>query len=232
MTPGKEAVAVRRPNSRAARAVQRPDPPSASQRRGWWMKTLHNWHWISSAVCLIGIIAFAVTGITLNHASQIPAEPVVTTRSALLPAQLLASLADGPTTGETQRLPDGVTGWLSQELGVSLSARSAEWSADEVYAALPRPGGDGWLSIQRRDGRVEIEETDRGWVSYFNDLHKGRNTGAWWSWFIDIFALACLMFSITGLLLLHVHARHRAATWPIVGMGLAIPLILALLFIH
>ena len=110
--------------------------------------------------------------------------------------------------------------------------RSAEWSADEVYIALPRPGGDGWMSIQRNDGRVELEQTDRGWISYFNDLHKGRNTGIWWNWFIDIFALTCLLFCITGLLLLHLHARQRAATWPIVGLGLVIPLVLALLFIH
>ena len=58
---------------RAGSAMQRPEPASVSQRRAWWRKTLHNWHWISAALCLIGMIAFAVTGITLNHASQIPA---------------------------------------------------------------------------------------------------------------------------------------------------------------
>lgn len=217
---------------RAGSAMQRPEPASVSQRRAWWRKTLHNWHWISAALCLIGMIAFAVTGITLNHASQIPALPVVTTQTAILPADLLTSLAGGPDAGESMPLPANVAAWLSQTLGVPVAMRSAEWSADEVYIALPRPGGDGWMSIQRNDGRVELEQTDRGWISYFNDLHKGRNTGIWWNWFIDIFALTCLLFCITGLLLLHLHARQRAATWPIVGLGLVIPLVLALLFIH
>jgi hypothetical protein len=53
-----------------------------------------------------------------------------------------------------------------------------------------------------------------------------------WFWFIDIFAVACIVFTLTGLLLLQLHARHRPATWPIVGAGLAIPVILAILFLH
>ena len=101
------------------------------------------------------------------------------------------------------------------------SARQpAEWSADEVYLSLPRPGGDAWLSIDRASGAVEYERTDRGWIAYLNDLHKGRNTGAAWRWFIDIFALACLVFCITGLFLLQTAcAPARASTWPLVGAG-------------
>ena len=53
-----------------------------------------------------------------------------------------------------------------------------------------------------------------------------------WSWFLDIFAVACLVFSLTGLVLLKMHAGNRSATWPMVGLGLVIPLVLALLFIH
>ena len=40
-------------------------------------KTLLRWHWISSAVCLIGMLLFAVTGLTLNHAAKIEAKPEV-----------------------------------------------------------------------------------------------------------------------------------------------------------
>jgi hypothetical protein len=69
-------------------------------------------------------------------------------------------------------------------------------------------------------------------VSYLNDLHKGRNTGDAWFWFIDAFAVACVVFTLTGLLLLQLHARHRPSTWPLVGASLAIPLLLALFLIH
>jgi Uncharacterized protein conserved in bacteria len=66
---------------------------------------------------------------------------------------------------------------------------------------------------------VEFEQTRRGAIAYLNDLHKGRNTGPAWGWFLDVFAVACVVFCLTGLLLLHLHARQRAMTWPLVGLG-------------
>lgn len=49
---------------------------------------------------------------------------------------------------------------------------------------------------------------------------------------LDLFAVACTVFCITGLFLLHLHARQRRMTWPLVGLGLMIPLLIALLLIH
>ncbi|WCE04349.1 PepSY-associated TM helix domain-containing protein [Pseudoxanthomonas sp. JBR18] len=205
-------------------------PLSAQQRRGFWLRTLHQWHWISSAVCLIGMLLFAATGITLNHAASIETQPVVTQRTTTVPAALLKSLGDRQDGNAP--LPRVLADWLDSELGTSTVGRSAEWSADEVYLSLPRPGGDAWLALTRDTGQVEYESTDRGWISYLNDLHKGRNAGTAWSWFIDVFAVACLVFSLTGLLLLQLHARQRRLTWPMVGLGLLLPLLLALIFIH
>lgn len=205
-------------------------PLSAQQRRGFWLRTLHQWHWISSAVCLIGMLLFAATGITLNHAASIESKPQVTHRTATVPAPLLRAL--GTREDGNAPLPRVVSDWLEGTLDISLAGRDGEWSADEVYVSLPRPGGDGWLSLDRASGEVEFEATDRGWVSLFNDLHKGRNAGAAWSWFLDVFAVACLVFCITGLLLLQLHAGQRRMTWPMVGLGLLVPLLLALIFIH
>ena len=53
-----------------------------------------------------------------------------------------------------------------------------------------------------------------------------------WRWFIDLFAMACVIFCVTGLLLLHRHAAGRPTTWPLTALGLVIPVLLALLFIH
>lgn len=215
------------------RAVNHPamDDLKHSQRRAGWLKTLHHWHWISSAVCLLGMLLFSVTGITLNHAADIAARPQVEQRTAQLPAELLATLERNQATA-TAPLPAALQPWLRDTLAVNVAGREAEWSADEVYLPLPRPGGDAWLRIDRASGAVEYERTDRGWVSYLNDLHKGRNTGTAWRWFIDIFAAACLMFSLTGLLILKYHAGNRPATWPVVGLGVVIPALLVLLFIH
>lgn len=178
------------------------------------------------------MLLFAITGLTLNNSSWISAKHTVTTHDAQLPAPLLAQLKT--IDGKSQKLPVPleVAQWLDKEIQTDVGGRRAEWSPDELYISLPRPGGDGWLSIDLTDGAIEYEQTDRGWIAYLNDLHKGRHTGTVWSWFLDIFSIACLVFSITGLVLLQLHAGQRAATWPMVGLGVVIPVVLALIFIH
>jgi hypothetical protein len=47
----------------------RPRRPLALGGRSFWLKHLHRWHWISAAACLVGMLLFAATGITLNHAA-------------------------------------------------------------------------------------------------------------------------------------------------------------------
>jgi uncharacterized protein len=214
----------------ATRTSMEPQALNAQQRRGFWLRTLHQWHWISSAVCLVGMLLFAITGITLNHAAKIEGEPRVDNRTLTLPASLLASL--GAREEGNAALPEAVADWLGNKLDVAIGTREAEWSADEVYLSLPGPGKDAWISIDKVNGSVEYERTDRGWISYLNDLHKGRNAGPAWGWFIDVFAIACVVFTVTGLFLLQMHARQRPTTWPWVGLGVVIPVLLALLFIH
>lgn len=213
------------------------DPARARQkRRAWWLKQLHTWHWISAAVSLIGMVLFSVTGITLNHAADIPTTPVVVRSQAQMPVAALASLqaaarlaADG-STGVA--MPDQAAAWLAEALQVRVAGQPVEWSDEEAYVSLPRPGGDAWINVDLATGEVERETTDRGFVSYLNDLHKGRHAGTAWSLFLDVFAVACLLFSLTGLWLLHLHSKGRRLTWPLVGFGLLVPVVVALLFIH
>jgi hypothetical protein len=202
--------------------------------RAFWLKHLHQWHWVSAAACLIGMLLFAITGFTLNHANWVSAKPEVTSRTVPLPEplhqELVALAAD--KDGAKEPLPETASDWLNATLGIRAAGREAEWSADEIYVSLPRPGGDAWATLDLASGEVTHELTDRGWISYFNDLHKGRNTGPAWSLFIDVFAFAALIFAVTGLLLLKMHSNHRPATWPMVGLGLVLPLLIAILFIH
>jgi hypothetical protein len=226
---------------------------SAPSRRAYWLKKLHQWHWISSALCLLGMLAFAITGWTLNNAGLIESRPRVVAREADLPADLLQSLhaaaaAHAPASPGAQGavshpaparrdkaarpLPDAVAQWLGERFDTDVPSDGAEWSRNEIYISLPRPGGDAWMAVDLESGHVEYERTDRGAIAYLNDLHKGRHAGTAWSWFIDVFALACLVFSLTGLLLLKLHAGHRRATWPMVGLGALVPVLLAAIFIH
>jgi hypothetical protein len=202
-------------------------------RRSLWLRTLHQWHWISSAICLMSMLLFSITGFTLNHAAQIESKPQVTRIKATVPPSLLPVLrshAEKHADGEAP-VPAQLAEWANGAFPVDLRGRSAEWSEEDAYVALPRPGGDAWLRISV-DGNAEYELTSRGAISWLNDLHKGRNTGVVWSWFIDIFAIACLVFCITGFLIMKIHASNRPSTWPVIGFGIVLPAVLALLFIH
>ena len=212
-------------------APNSPRPAIKKNRKSFWLKQLHMWHWMSSAACLIGLLLFAITGFTLNHAADIEGSPVVTEKSAQLPPALLSQLVAASPADAKGALPEPVADWVEETFPVKAGGE-AEWSASEVYLAAPRPGGDAWVAIDLETGAVASEVTSRGWISYLNDLHKGRNSGGEWSLFIDVFSFACLVFAITGLFLLQLHSAKRKSTWPLVGLGLAIPAAIAVIFIH
>ncbi len=202
-----------------------------ASRRSFWVKQITLWHWVSSGVCLGGMLLFTITGVTLNHAAELTATPRVTQVERAMPAAVRAELAGLKAEGR-HAVPAGLGAWLAKEFGTTPPQDPGEWSDGEVFISLPRPGGDGWVAINRKTGMAKYEKTDRGWIPYLNDLHKGRHTGRVWVVFIDVVAGACLIFTLTGLLILQIHAGKRPSTWPLVGLGMVLPVLLMLLFVH
>jgi uncharacterized protein len=192
-------------------------------------RTMHLWHWISAAVCFAALILFTVTGITLNHAASIGSTPEVRAGDKSAPLAVRGAVAAGVPE---QGIPQPVSDWVERDLDISLRNATAEWSDEELYVSAPGPGSDAWVSLDRTSGAVRFETTDRGWLAYFNDLHKGRHTGLVWRVFIDVVAAACLFFAITGLVLLWIQARQRRSTWPLVTGGVGLLVVLMIFFAH
>ncbi|MDA7415759.1 PepSY-associated TM helix domain-containing protein [Xenophilus arseniciresistens] len=199
--------------------------------RAFWLKQLHTWHWISAALSLAGMLLFAITGFTLNHAGWFSATPSSQVQRATLPAPLQATLQALPKEGE-QPLPPAMADWVRQQFGADVRQATAEADADELFLSQSLPGGEASLRIEREGATAIYTRSSRGWVAYFNDLHKGRHTGGVWSAFIDVLALSCIVFTLTGLALLWMHGRTRPLTWPLTGLSLLAPVLIALLFIH
>lgn len=194
-----------------------------------WLYHIRQWHWISSAISLVGLLLFAVTGITLNRADLIKSTPSITQWERALPADLPDLTAEQK---QRKQLPPTWRAWLIRQSDYRIGRYQQEWEDGEIYIGLPSAGSDAWLSIDTESRIVTFEERHRGAIAVLNDLHKGRNTGEIWRWFIDIFALACVIFSLTGLLLLMYYQKQRKTTWAYVSTGLVVPLVLVLWFVH
>ncbi|ESQ91272.1 membrane protein [Asticcacaulis sp. AC460] len=190
---------------------------------------MRQWHWISSALCLVGLLLFSVTGFTLNHAAQIEAKP----KTERVEKDLSDAGFNGLGKAENGKpVPAELAGEIKALTGADVARVKAEVSDDDIYLDLTGPGVDTSVTIDKADGHVSYETTDRGAVAVLNDLHKGRHTGAVWSLFIDILAVACVIFSVTGFGLLWLYAKNRRITWPLAAAGLVIPFILFMVFVH
>lgn len=198
--------------------------------------SVRQWHWISAAFALVGMLLFSITGITLNHAADIKTTPDVQLLEVELPTTLVSRLkkqAEQAIESDQTSVPTALKTWLSQVHSIQVSsAAKAEWSEDELYIVQAGPGFDAWLAVDFYSNQLTYESTNRGWIAYFNDLHKGRDTGFVWGWFIDFFAVICVIFCLSGLILLCRQANHRWMTWPITLLGVVAPAILLLAFVH
>ncbi|MEM6586403.1 MAG: PepSY-associated TM helix domain-containing protein, partial [Pseudomonadota bacterium] len=122
---------------------------------------------------------------------------------------------------------------LARETEVSIPPAAAPFvEFDEMIINLDGPGVDATLTIDLVTGEAFYERIDNGFIAKLNDLHKGRDTGIAWGILIDLTALAGLIFCISGLGLLVINAKARATTWPLTTLGVVVPVIAYILFVH
>ena len=166
------------------------------------------------------MLLFSVTGFTLNHSNWFETTPVSSDRDMELSAELSAALA--AVESDTALAPE-LAARLAKEAGVSIpSGALALVEFEEMILDLGGPGVDATLTIDLVTGEAFYERIDNGVVAKLNDLHKGRDTGLAWG----------LMFCVSGLGLLVINAKARASTWPLTTLGLLVPLIAYVLFVH
>ena len=108
------------------------------RRRMMLYRTMHQWHWISAAVCLAALLLFSITGVTLNHAQAISAQPRVTKHAMQLPPGLRAQLAG--VHGAADPVPAELAEWIASEFDVAVRGATSEWSDEELYLSVLGPG--------------------------------------------------------------------------------------------
>jgi uncharacterized protein len=186
-----------------------------------WARRLHIY--ISMALLLV-VLFFSVTGITLNRPEIfVKSEPDSSEQVLSIPADLFQS-AKGPFVPNEPAIVDYLTkhAQLSGKpsaLQVFTEIEDGELIEGEISMDYKGPGYNVAVFIDMLAKEAVVEKSHYGLVAVLNDLHKGRNSGDVWKWFIDITALLMVLFVLTGVCLLVPKKKtfNTAIKWTLFG---------------
>jgi hypothetical protein len=100
---------------------------------------------------------------------------------------------------------------LRQELGIRSHATDYHEDDTQIQVTFAVPGARTVVTINRADGKGEVEKETRGFLGKLDDLHKGLDAGNVWYSTIDVAALLLITSSLTGIVtMLALRARRRS----------------------
>src|ERR1700712_4179898 len=153
-----------------------------------WFRWLHAY---TSMICLLVVLFFAATGITLNH-----------------PDWTLGDHADHTTATGTRPTPAATNGTVDF-LGVTefvrntydVSAPVSDYGADQSqgHVSFAGPGYSATVVFDVATSAYTVDIEQQGFVAVLNDMHKGRNTSTAWGWVIDLSGGFLVLVALTGL---------------------------------
>lgn len=148
-------------------------------------------HVYVSMALLSLMIFFSITGITLNHPQWFAEQEAKVTEAEFNISHDLLSL------DSQGRLID----FLVSERYIKGNKLSIEREEEELFISDKGPGRYLSLTVDLTSGEAFVEATDYGYWALLNDLHKGRNSGGFWRFIIDLSAALMILFSLTGFIL-------------------------------
>jgi uncharacterized protein len=178
-----------------------------------WTRLIHVY---TSMICLLIVLFFSATGLTLNHPTW-GAKTTVSTAAGTMPASWKSGdTIDWLTVSEHLRSANDVTGLVNDH-------RSDGSQATIVFKG---PGYSATGVIDEKVGSYQLTTEREGFLGMMNDMHKGRNTTSSWKWLIDIIAVVLIVISLSGLVLQFFLRRRRRSAYITAGLGVALTLVL------
>ena len=165
-------------------------------------------------------LLFGATGLTLNHQDFGLSEPRTET-SVIDLGKNLVSNADQPALEQ----------YLRQRLQIRSPATDYHDDTDQIQMTFAAPGTRTVVTINRADGKAEVEKENRGFLGKLGDLHKGFDTGKVWSWIIDLAALLLVVSSLTGMITLISLRARRVTGFTICALGVLTVLLIYALWV-
>lgn len=196
-----------------------------------WARRLHIY--ISMAL-LVVVLFFSITGITLNRPHLfVNQSPNVVEQQLVIPSELLGS-DKGPFSPNRSALiaylaKHGDVSGTPSAIDIFTDVDGDELLEGEISLDYKGPGYNATVFIDMTTSQATIESTNYGVIAVLNDLHKGRNSGEVWRWFIDITALLMVVFVLTGVCLLVPKKKTFRTSLKWMGLGSVISLLIYIL---
>ena len=102
----------------------------------------------------------------------------------------------------------------------------------DLVLDFKRPAGYASVVVDFAANTAELELEFNGYLALLNDLHKGRNAGLSWLLLIDLTAVACIIFALTGFYLMLKQASRRSVGNILAMLGIFISMFAYILSLH
>jgi uncharacterized protein len=193
--------------------------------RGRGKIVAHKWtrliHVYTSMICLLLVLFFSLTGITLNHPSWGASTSTKTVTGALPATWKQGDTIDWLVVDEHLRATNGITGQVVDHRNES----------GETSITFNGPGYSANALINPATGTYELKTEAQGLIGVMNDIHKGRHTTSSFKWVIDVVALFLVLISLTGIFLQFFLRKRRRSAYVTAAVGAVLGIVLMYLSI-
>lgn len=196
--------------SREPEAIRPPRSNPLWKRK---LASVSRWlHIYLSMVSFAILLFFAVTGLTLNHASWFDGQERT--------ANFKGSVDVRWVKGDVAKLE--IVEYLRRAHHITGALHDFRVDDSQCSVSFKGPGYAADASVDRSTGAYEMTETRMGFWAVINDLHKGRDTGKAWAAIIDISAVLMTLVSLTGFVLIFFLLKRRFSGLMIFAAGAAV----------
>jgi len=190
------------------------------------MAMLARWlHIYLSMISFAIVFFFAVTGLTLNHADKFANQ----LHSVQEKGKLNLNWVNNTDTLKIAKLE--IVEYLRKNNSIKAAMSDFRIDDSQIGVSFKGPGYAADVFINRQTGEYDLTKTSAGFVGIINDLHKGRDTGAGWSVFIDISAVLLTLVSLSGMFLLLFIKRKRVSGLIVAACGLLLAYLVYMIWI-
>ncbi len=171
-------------------------------------------HIYLSMISFVIVLFFSITGLTLNHADYFQKNTSITQNEGKIDSNWISAT----DTLKIKKLE--IVEFFRNKYKVKGSVTDFRIYDSEISLTFKAPGYASDIFINRDDANFSLMQTNQGLMGFFNDLHKGRDTGKAWLWVIDVSAILMTIISLTGLILLLFIKKKRTAGVALLFAGL------------